>query len=124
MRLLIDNALSPIICQELLDADHDTIHVRDVGMAAASDDDIFDYAERESRIIISADTDFATILALRRATSPSFVLLRGDIERRPRAQAKLLKELLPQLEEPLIAGAVIVITRDRIRIRTLPILPR
>ncbi len=123
MRLLVDNALSPIICQGLLDTGHDAIHVRDVGMAAASDEEIVDFAEREDRTIISADTDFAAILALRRAAKPSFVLLRGDIERRPEAQAKLLMELLPSLEESLAAGAVIVITRDRIRIRSLPIVP-
>jgi hypothetical protein len=40
-------------------------HVRDYGMAAAEDDAIFEFAAREQRMILSADTDFAAILSLR-----------------------------------------------------------
>jgi predicted nuclease of predicted toxin-antitoxin system len=123
MRLLVDNALSPRVSRGLSDAGHDVIHVRDVGLATASDDEIVDFASQEERIVISADTDFATILALRKAKRPSFILLRGDIERWPEAQTALLLEQLSALEEVLTSGAVIVVTRDRIRIRSLPILP-
>jgi predicted nuclease of predicted toxin-antitoxin system len=123
MRLLVDNALSPRVSRGLSDAGHDVIHVREVGLATASDDEIVDFASQEERIVISADTDFATILALRKAKRPSFILLRGDIERWPEAQTALLLEQLSALEEVLTSGAVIVVTRDRIRIRSLPILP-
>jgi len=60
MKFLIDNALSPIIARGLLDAGHDAIHVRDIGMAAASDPEIFELAIKDNRILISADTDFGS----------------------------------------------------------------
>jgi predicted nuclease of predicted toxin-antitoxin system len=37
----------------------------DLGLTAADDVTIFEYADREERVIVSADTDFGTILAMR-----------------------------------------------------------
>ena len=49
MRFLIDQALSPAVAERLTDAGHDATHVRDYGMQAASDDEIFD-APVEERV--------------------------------------------------------------------------
>jgi len=119
MRLLIDAALSPLVARELQRSGHDAVHVRDRGMASAQDVDIVALAERENRIIVSADTDFGALLSLRRQAKPSFILLRRDIERNPRVQVEVLMRELPRLQEALDAGAIIVITADRIRIRRL-----
>jgi predicted nuclease of predicted toxin-antitoxin system len=119
MRFLVDNAISPIVARKLVEAGYDTKHVRDLGMADASDEDILAFAESHDRVVISADTDFGTLLTLRRKSSPSFVLLRGDVERRPDLQADALVCELPGLEEHLRAGSIVVITRSRVRIRRL-----
>jgi predicted nuclease of predicted toxin-antitoxin system len=80
MRLLIDNALSPIVAEGLRRSGHDAIHVRDLGLAAADDVTIFEHADHEERVIVSADTDFGTILAMRNtARPPSFFF----VERHP-----------------------------------------
>ena len=97
------------------------MHVRDLGMQAATDEEIFDLAVREGRVIVSADTDFGTILALRRTAEPSVVLFRRSSGRRPDAQAKLLLEQLPRIADSLERGSVVVIEEDRLRIRGLPI---
>lgn len=76
MRFLVDNALSFRMAELLSDAEHDAIHVRDCGLATESDDKIFDFAREENRIIISADTDFGTILAHLKTSQPSFILFR------------------------------------------------
>ena len=55
MRFLIDNALSPSIAEGLNKAGHDAVHVRDIGMAAATDIIIVNYALQNNRIIVSAD---------------------------------------------------------------------
>ena len=62
MRFLIDNALSPIVAGLLGAAGHYAIHVRDRGMQAAPDPEIIYLALTEDRIVVSADTDFGTIL--------------------------------------------------------------
>lgn len=63
MRFLVDNALSPLVSAELGRAGHDAVHVRERALAAADDDVIFDLAVTEARVVVSADTDFGTILA-------------------------------------------------------------
>jgi len=120
MKFLIDNALSPIIARGLIEAGHDAIHVRDVGMAAAADPEIFELAIKENRILISAHTDFGALLALRELAKPSFILFR-QTDKRPSSQLIFLLNQLPTLKKDLSSGCVVVFEDNRIRIRPLPI---
>ena len=122
MRFLIDNALSPVVAEGLRQADHDAIHVRDLGLAAADDETIFELADRDQRVIVSADTDFGTILALRNAARPSVILFRGATPRNPIGQVKLLLANLREIAPSVERGAVVVLEPQRIRIRTLPMI--
>jgi len=62
LRFLIDNALSPQVAELLCQAGHDAVHVRDFDMQDASDEAIFELAQQENRCLISADTDFGTLI--------------------------------------------------------------
>ncbi|MBU1297922.1 MAG: DUF5615 family PIN-like protein [Bacteroidetes bacterium] len=121
MKFLIDNALSPDVAEGLREAGYDVAHIRDYGMQSAEDEEILELALKEDRIIVSADTDFGTLLALYQKTKPSFILFRQSFHRRPSEQILLLTDNLPSLTEYLENGAIIVIEDTRVRIRILPI---
>lgn len=120
MKFLIDNALSPSIALALRSEGHDVLHVRDISLQRASDEVIIQCASEEDRILVSADTDFGSLLALRSLVKPSFILLRQS-NKHPLHQARTILIHLPGLQESLLRGCVAVLEDTRIRIRYLPI---
>ena len=121
MRFLVDNALSPAVADGLRQAGHDAAHVRDYGMAAEDDEVIFERAAQEDRILISADTDFGTILALRKTPKPSVILFRLSTQHHPDHQIRLLLANLSDFSADLDRGCIAVFEDTRIRVRPLPI---
>ena len=121
MRFLIDNALSPQIAILLNAAGHDAAHIRSYGLQAASDNVVLDRAEKEDRILISADTDFGRILALRNTPKPSVILFRWPDLRLPQDQVNILLKNLSKVTQDLETGSMVVIEETRLRVRKLPI---
>ena len=121
MRFLVDNNLSPLLAEGLKTAGHDAVHVRDFGLQASTDSAILEHARAENRVLISADTDFSSLLAHSHATSPSIVLIRRLTGRRAADQFALIEANLPGVADDLEAGAVIVLGDYRVRVRRLPL---
>ena len=120
MRFLVDANLSPRLAASLADAGHDAVHVSDVGMSRATDTEILDMADGQDRVVVSADTDFGTLLAVSNRRGPSVLLVRFTSPRRVEQVASVVHVNLPAVAESLEAGAVVVLEDDRVRIRSLP----
>ena len=58
MRLIFDQNLSPMLIGLLSDLFPGSIHVRDAGLHASGDEDVWDHAIQQQFVIISKDSDF------------------------------------------------------------------
>jgi len=116
MKFLVDNSLSPIIARKLTEHGHDARHLHDYQRPDAADDEVFNLARREGRILISSDADFGAMLALKEWQGPSLILLRGE-PRRPEAQVELLLLNFTRIQADLEKGCIVVFQAERIRVR-------
>jgi predicted nuclease of predicted toxin-antitoxin system len=120
MKLLLDQGLPRSTAKLLRDAGRDAVHVGDVQLADAEDQQILDKANEQARIVITLDADFHTLLALGGHTGPSVIRIRIEgLKGEP--LANLIQEVLNKVQADLAAGALVTVQPGRIRVRKLPI---
>jgi predicted nuclease of predicted toxin-antitoxin system len=98
VRFLVDAQLPPALARRLEAWGHVAEHVADVGMAAAPDQQIRDYAARVGAAIVTKDEDFAVWRLLH--DGPAVVWLRLGNTRRVALLARV------EVELPAIVGAL------------------
>lgn len=122
MKFLVDQNLSPRLAAVLVEHGHDAVHTSDRGLDGAHDEAVLERARTEDRTLISADSDFGTILASTRAARPSVLYIRRIQGRRVEQLADLIVGNLDIVEEALREGSLVVLGEGNARIRRLPIL--
>jgi predicted nuclease of predicted toxin-antitoxin system len=101
---------------------HDAVHTSDLGLGDAPDEVVLNRARIEDRTLISADSDFGTILASTRAVRPSVIYIRRIQGRRVEQLSDLVVDNLDLVGEALTEGSLVVLGEGSARIRRLPIL--
>lgn len=108
---------------ELSVGGHDVVHIKEQGLHRLVDSEILLKAARERRVVVTADHDFADILALLGAHRTSVVIIE---ERALGPRATLARRILDVLESTAAAlelGAIVMVEPSRHRVRPLPIEP-
>jgi predicted nuclease of predicted toxin-antitoxin system len=112
--------LPPALARWLSNQGHDAVHAAELGLDRAPDTAIILRAKQEARAIVTADLDYPHLLAIMQAIDPSLILFRGG----DWSQADLIarmKDILVGLHDTDIAHSILVVERNRIRRRRLPI---
>lgn len=95
----------------------DIVDVRDIGMRAAKDKELINYALESNRIIITRDMDFGEIL--RYPDHPGAIILRLPFEFTSQQLNNVLKDFLGSVEQKILKNAIIIVERSRYRRRSL-----
>lgn len=122
MKLLVDESLQHELARILTEAGHDAVHVTDLDLNGAADDDVLAAAADTGRIVVTADNDFGTLLALSNAAGLGVILLRRTGTPRSRASAGRPHGAKTRCRATHRRIRVTV-ERSRLRIRQLPIRP-
>jgi predicted nuclease of predicted toxin-antitoxin system len=120
MKFFVDMPVSPDLAAWLRQQGHDAIHTIEVGMATATDAAILSRASEEQRVIVTADLDYPRLLALMHTEGPGLILFRGGNYSEQESLA-LLKHALETVPLEELPHSIIVIEKDRIRRRRLPL---
>jgi predicted nuclease of predicted toxin-antitoxin system len=120
MKLLLDQGLPRSAAVLLREGGIDTLHVGEIGLAAATDNEILQRGRQEGRVVVTLDADFHALLAFSKALSPSVVRMRIEGLTGPMA-ANVIREAVSRSKEDLESGALVTVQPGRIRIRRLPL---
>jgi predicted nuclease of predicted toxin-antitoxin system len=112
--------LSAALARWLAGEGHDAVHASDLKLQCAADAEIMSRAAQEGRTVITADLDYPRLLALGQAIEPSLILFRHGDWSEAETIARL-SDILCALSEADITQSILVVDRNRVRRRRLPI---
>lgn len=96
---------------------YDVEDVRDIGMRAATDQEIIHYALQNKRIIVTKDTDFGEVL--RHPSHPGAIIFRLPYTFTSKELNKTLVDFLDSVDDSKLANAIIIVELGRYRRRGL-----
>ena len=120
MIFLLDQGLPRSTVDELKRLNINSTYVGEIGLAFAKDIEIIKKAIELNSIIVTLDSDFHAILALNNLRKPSVIRIRME-GLKANDISSLLLEVLKKAEKELKNGSVISVTKNGIRIHSLPL---
>ena len=115
MKFLLDVCVaSNVLRKTLSDLGHNVLSARD-GYASASDQVLLELAYREERVLVTEDKDFGELVFSLRLRHPCIVRLDGLTAKE---EVAAVQNLIERLSAAMQHGAIIVITGNRVRIRS------
>lgn len=120
MKLLLDQGFGRSVANLLSEHGYEATHVADLGLSAASDDDILATARGMDAVVVTLDKDFHELLAQSGARWPSVVLLR-ETRGKSLVLARVIAAACDRHAALLSAGAAVSVRSHASRARPLPL---
>jgi len=117
VRLIADENVPAASVRALRDGGHDLVWVAEI-MPGATDEDVLQFAAKESRLLVTFDRDFGSLTYKRGMVSPAGIVLLRILPNTPEEPGFLLLDLLTR-DELTFEGQFTVVDRERVRQRPL-----
>ena len=118
--LVLDQGVPRDAAGRLRDLGYECVHVGEVGMSTAADEEILSFALRKDGIVATLDADFHAILAVSGAVGPSVIRIR--IQGLSAAEiAEYLHLVSVQFVSELSGGSLVTIKARKTTCHRLPI---
>ena len=122
MKFLADMGISPRTVAFLRSQGHDATHLLDANLERLADADIMDKARLERSVLLTHDLDFGELLAASSAELPSVIFHLQNM--RPEQVNRYVSAAVKEYENALTVGAILSVSKGRVRLRYLPITGR
>ncbi|MCC6157324.1 MAG: DUF5615 family PIN-like protein [Deltaproteobacteria bacterium] len=119
MKFLLNMNMPTRIAPALEARGYPVRHVRDIGLARATDRTILETARSAGETIVTMDLDYGQLLAFSGDAKPSVLILRIPRVSPDRLLSRLM-EAIPKVAESLDGGAIVIVEENTCRVRTLP----
>jgi predicted nuclease of predicted toxin-antitoxin system len=117
LRFLVDEDLPRSTSRALSQAGHDALDIRDTPLRGHSDREVFDLAQSESRVLVTADRGFGNLFQFPVGTHAGIIVLRVDQSLPSNVMNATLLQALAELKSDELKGALVVVEVGRVRIR-------
>jgi len=108
----------PLSLEKLLNSKgYDTIHVKTSGLSGTKDPELFVFAQKEQRIIISRDLGWANIKTYPPNTHCGLIILRFPFEAIATEIRQVLEQFIDRVDMSEIVGATVIVDKNKFRIR-------
>lgn len=113
MKLILDADIPRSFLNKLREEGYNVVDVRDVSTHPIKDEEVFNLACKEKRILITRDLDFSNILYYPPSKSSGIIVLRTYLLSKEE-MFKILKEALKRGQEQL-EKTLVIAQKDRLR---------
>ena len=117
---MLDQGIPRDVAELLRALGYECVHVGEIGMRNATDDEILAFAAEQKAIVVTLDADFHTMLAVSGSSGPSVIRIRMQ-GLRASATAHLIQQCLAAFSDNLHAGALLTVKMKKTTCHRLPI---
>ena len=121
MKFLADMGISSRTVAFLRQHQYESVHLSELALERLPDADILVKARQEGYVLLTYDLDFGELMASSGALLPSVIIFRLK-DMRPDNVNRYLLALLNRHFSALQHGAILSVTQNKVRVRTLPII--
>jgi len=116
MRLFANENLYEPLIGYLREVGNDVLSIRDAGLSGISDDEVYQMACKDKRIIITMDKDFTRMLRFSPEKCGGIIVVK-IYKRTVDATLEIFKKLYGSIKEKEVAGNLVIMTPEGVRIR-------